>query len=59
MAKYTATKASGTSVSLETCLAALELALEAIDTGKNHLIFDITSIAGGRFAYWIAYTEEA
>ncbi len=59
MATYTASTLSGTANTIELTVAALEVALETIDTGKNHLTFGIEKIAGGRFAYWIAYTAEA
>jgi len=59
MAKYTATKSVSVYDSIEDAVAGLETQLEAIDTGKNHLTFDIVKIEGGKYAAWVAYTAEA
>jgi hypothetical protein len=59
MAKYTATKFVTVYDSVEEAVAGLETTLETIDTGQNHLTFDIVRIEGNKYATWVVYTTEA
>jgi hypothetical protein len=59
MAKYSATQSMAIYNDIETAVAGLETQLEAIDTGKNHLTFDIIKIEANKYATWVAYTAEA
>jgi hypothetical protein len=58
MAKYTATQTKGTYESFEEAVAGLETLIEAADTGKKWIRYNIEKLDGGRWGAWLVYTAE-